>query len=122
MNRSAVIPSLFASDLPETLCFYVEQLGFIQTGEYRENDEPATWAEVSLGEARIWFFGCPLDEHPTPVFSGLVYVFVPDVDELAARLRGKLKFEWGPETQAYGLRELGIRDPNGYYLVFAADG
>ena len=25
----------------------------------------------------------------------------------------------GPETQDYGLCELGVRDVNGYYLVFA---
>ncbi len=32
-----------------------------------------------------------------------------------------MPFEWGPETQHYGLRELGIKDLNGYYLVFATD-
>ena len=48
-------------------------------------------------------------------------MFVDDVDAMAARLQGRVTFEWGPETQDYGLRELGIRDDNGYYLVFARD-
>ena len=39
----------------------------------------------------------------------------------SARLKGHVPFEWGPETQPYGLRELGIKDLNGYYLVFATD-
>ena len=121
LKRSALTPSLYASDLEATVRHYVEVLGFVQTGEYREGDGPATWAEVVLGEARIWFFGCALDDHPAPVFSGLVYIFVADVDAVASRLAGKLAFEWGPQTQPYGLRELGIRDPNGYYLVFATD-
>jgi hypothetical protein len=51
----------------------------------------------------------------------LIYVFVDDVDALAKQLEGQAHFEWGPETQPYGLRELGIKDLNGYYLVFAKD-
>ncbi len=55
------------------------------------------------------------------MFSGLIYVFVDDVDAVAKHLEGQVPFEWGPETQEYGLREFGIRDVNGYYLVFARD-
>ena len=62
-----------------------------------------------------------LTHHPKPVLSGLIYVFVDDVDSTAAHLDGKVPFDWGPETQDYGLRELGIHDLNGYYLVFAQD-
>ena len=44
-----------------------------------------------------------------------------DVDALAQRLASSVSFEWGPETQDYGLREVAIKDLNGYYLVFARD-
>lgn len=120
-SRAPVTPSLFTPDLDAAVRFYVDVLGFGKTGEYLDEDGVAIWAELSLGSARIWFFGTPLDGRPEPVFSGLVYVFVPDVDALANRLAGRLPFEWGPESQPYGLRELGLRDLNGYYLVFAAD-
>ena len=121
MPRAPVTPSLFAPDLTETVRYYVETLGFQQTGSYREDDGRETWAEVALAESRIWFFRYALDDLPRPVFSGLIYVFVDDVDALAARLGGQVRVRWGPETQHYGLRELGIEDPNGYLLVFARD-
>ncbi len=121
MQRAALIPSLYAPSLAEAVAFYVDTLGFRQTGSYREDDDTEIWAEVALGEARVWFFANALDAHPQPSFSGLIYVFVEDVDALSARLAGKLAFEWGPETQGYGLRELGIKDINGYCLVFAQD-
>ena len=120
MKRSPVIPSLFAPDIMATVSFYVDVLGFQKTGSYQD-EGTEIWAEVSLGESRIWFFSIALEHHPTPSFSGLIYVFVDDVDSVATQLEGKVQFEWGPETQFYGIRELGIRDVNGYYLVFAND-
>lgn len=121
MKRAPVIPSLFAPDLLQTVRFYVDSLGFRQTGSYKEEDGSEVWAEVALGESRIWFFSNALDKQPGPTFSGLIYVFVDDVDAVAKRLKNQVQFEWGPETQEYGLRELGIHDINGYYLVFAQD-
>jgi hypothetical protein len=26
--------------------------------------------------------------------------------------------EWGPEVREWGMRELGLRDPNGYFVTF----
>jgi len=120
MKRSPVTPSLFAPDLSATLRFYTDVLGFEQTGAYEEDGE-TFWAEVARGEAHIWFFANALDDLPHPTFSGLIYVFVDDVDVLATKLEGRVSIDWGPETQPYGLRELGIKDLNGYYLVFAKD-
>ena len=120
MQRSPVTPSLYVPDLDAALHFYEQVLGFRRTGAYAEDGE-TYWAEVARGEARIWFFANPLEGLPQPTFSGLIYIFVDDVDALAKQLEGQVGFEWGPETQAYGLRELGIKDLNGYYLVFARD-
>ena len=121
MKRASVTPSLFAPDLPATVRFYVESLGFEQTGSYTNEKELETWAEVSLGDSRLWFFANSLEKQPGPAFSGMIYVFVEDVDAVAARLKGQVPFEWGPDVQDYGLRELGIRDIDGYYIVFARD-
>jgi uncharacterized glyoxalase superfamily protein PhnB len=48
-----------------------------------------------------------------------VYVYVDDVDALHAELveRGADLLH-GPVEQAYGLRELRVRDPHGYVLAF----
>ncbi len=29
--------------------------------------------------------------------------------------------EWGPEVRDWGSRELGLRDPNGYFLTFTEE-
>ncbi len=121
MTRAPVIPSLFAPDLKAAVRFYVETLSFRQTGSYEDADGSEIWAEVTLAEARIWLFAGALPGRPQPAFSGLIYLFVDDVDRLAEQLAGRISLEWGPETQEYGLRELGVKDLNGYYLVFAQD-
>ncbi|NQV79710.1 MAG: VOC family protein [Alphaproteobacteria bacterium] len=120
MTRAPVTPSLYVPDLAAALRYYTDTLGFAETAAFEE-DGQTFWAEVSLGPSRLWFFATPLDGHPKPSFSRLIYVFIDDVDAVAARLKGHVPFEWGPETQPYGLRELGIKDLNGYYLVFAKD-
>jgi len=121
MPRAPVTPSLYAPDLPGTVRFYVETLGFAQTGTY-DLDGKEIWAEVSLGPSHLWFFCNAITGHEKPVFSGLTYVFVDDVDAMAGRLKAAdVRIEWGPETQEYGLREVACKDPNGYYLVFAKD-
>ena len=121
MKRSPVTPSLYAPDISKTVEFYINKLAFEQTASYTDDNGAEIWTEVALDESRLWFFANPLSQQPGPAFSGLIYLFVPDVDLVSARLSTKVSVEWGPKTQDYGLRELGIRDINGYYIVFAHD-
>ncbi len=43
MYRAPVTPSLFAPRLSETVRFYVETLGFRQTGTYEEDNGSEIW-------------------------------------------------------------------------------
>ncbi|MEO1135157.1 MAG: VOC family protein [Pseudomonadota bacterium] len=119
-----VVPSLFAPDLNGTLAFFVDVLGFDQTGIYPDTDNPI-WAEVTFRASgrgsKIWFFSQPIADRPAPAMSGVIYIFVDDVDAFCQSLADKVSFRWGPETMDYGLREVGIEDPNGYLLAFAQD-
>ena len=116
--------SLQVPDVAAAVRFYVEVLAFEQTGSWADGGEPI-WAEVSRpgpnGVARIWFFSHPLPGMPKATFSGVIYLFVGDVQTEADRLRGTVPFRWGPELMPYGLRELGIEDLNGYLVCFAED-
>lgn len=124
MERSPLTPSLYVPDVAAAVMFYADVLGFTQTGVWEEHETPL-WAEVSRegpkGTARIWFFCGQIESRPGPALSGLLYLFVDSVDAEAARQQGKVKVLWGPENQEYGLRELGVEDPNGYILCFAED-
>jgi hypothetical protein len=54
-----------------------------------------------------------------PSFTGALYIFPDSVDRIAEELRGKVPFVWGPDDREYDIRELAIRDPDGYMLIFA---
>jgi catechol 2,3-dioxygenase-like lactoylglutathione lyase family enzyme len=114
---STVVPALLAKDLDETLAFYAK-LGFAVTG--RSPADAPRWAEVARDEVRLQFHLDPPHGTPAePVMSGTLYLRPDSVEELAAELRDTVPFAWGPEVMPYGMRELAVQDPNGYYLAFA---
>jgi catechol 2,3-dioxygenase-like lactoylglutathione lyase family enzyme len=114
-----VVPSLLARDLPKTVEFYRTVLGFRLTGEQAGPDGP-TWVELSRDGVALMFYADPPHGTPTePIMSGTLYFHPDDVVALADEWRGKVAFEWGPEVMDYGMREFGIRDPNGYWLAFS---
>jgi catechol 2,3-dioxygenase-like lactoylglutathione lyase family enzyme len=116
-----VVPALLVRDLAKTLEFYTF-LGFRTTSAV----EPGSvWAEARRDSVVIQFHTEPPEgTPPTPIFSGTIYFYPDDVLALAEEFRDKVEFAWGPEVMEYGMREFGIRDPDGYYLAFTepADG
>lgn len=124
MERSALIPSLQVKDVAATVAFYEKVLGFTRTGRWTKEGSLA-WAEVTRagpeGAARLWFFSQAIASRPGPALSGVIYLFVDDVDNEARRIGDRARVAWGPENQPYGLRELAIEDPNGYLICLARD-
>jgi uncharacterized glyoxalase superfamily protein PhnB len=60
------------------------------------------------------------DDHPAkPIVTGSLYINVEDVDALGDELRGRgVAVDFGPTDQPHGMREIGLTDPNGYFLLF----
>lgn len=114
-----VLPCLLASDMRATLEFYLERLGFVQTGYYPIESDPIRTEVRRDGVAIILITEVVHSPGETPAFTGMLYIFPESVDRLADELRGKVPFAWGPEDTEFGTREFAIRDPNGYLLVFA---
>jgi len=51
-----------------------------------------------------------------------IYIYVREIDELCNELKSRgADCIYGPEDQAYGMREFTIRDINGYKLCFGQD-
>jgi catechol 2,3-dioxygenase-like lactoylglutathione lyase family enzyme len=114
-----VLPCLLVADMRKTLDFYVDVLGFYQTGYYPIESDPIR-TEVRRDDVALIFYTESvhgLGDRPSQ--SGLLYFFPESVDKLAAELSGKVPFLWGPEETELGVREFAIRDPNGYVLAFA---
>jgi catechol 2,3-dioxygenase-like lactoylglutathione lyase family enzyme len=114
-----VLPCFLVADMRRSLDFYVETLGFTQTGYYPIESEPIR-TEVRRDEVAIVLFTEAVRVHDRePTFTGGLYLFPHDLQGVAAELNGRVPFIWGLEESEYGYREFAIRDPDGYTLVFA---
>lgn len=118
---------LEVDDVRATADFYVDRLGFEVTNTLEEPDGDWAWANVRRGAVAFMFTErhTHADDpdadhtHPEePVLTGSLYVNVDDVDALAAELTGKVVLDFGPADQPHGMREIGVTDPNGYFILF----
>lgn len=129
-QRGPIIASLYTPDMQASERFYIEALGFVRTGQWIE-DGTLKWMElkhptlasrpIPAAPLTLWFFANPLKGQDRLAFSGLLYFMVADVSAYAQTLSDAVAIDWGPEVMPYGLLELGLRDNNGYRLVFAQE-
>ena len=117
-----VLPCLLVADMRATLDFYINVLGFTQTGYYPIASAPIRTEVRRDGVAIVLFREGRHVADQAPAFSGVLYIFPESVDKLAEELSGKVPFAWGPEDTEFGVREFAVRDPSGYLLVFAEPG
>jgi len=102
-------------DVRATVDWYVA-IGF-RVLNTAEDDGEMDWAEVGLGTGRVMFSagGGPGSPHRREVD---LYVHTEDVDGLAGRLAGIAEVVEAPHDTFYGMRELIIRDVNGFWITF----
>jgi catechol 2,3-dioxygenase-like lactoylglutathione lyase family enzyme len=110
-NCAYLHPVLSVSDLPASIAFYTDQLGF-RTG-FTAGD-PIQIAGMNLG------FGSLHLQPGTPSPAGAaVYLVVDDVDALYEHQRSKgVAIASAPSDRPWGLREYRVQDPDGYTLTF----
>ncbi|MEM7705839.1 MAG: VOC family protein [Pseudomonadota bacterium] len=121
MKIQASAPHFFVKDIHTSVRFYVDVLGF---------DEPRLWGEppsfampsrngftVMLKEAK------PENVQPNGTIDCWdAYFWCDDIDEFWETIKESVNAVHGPEDRPYyGMREIAIRDPDGYMLVFAHD-
>ena len=112
MNLVDAATVLVVEDVGRSLDYYRDKLGF--DGRPYDKD-PAIYGYASRGRCNIHLAqGRP---HPNGFFD--VYVYVDDVDALydELRVRGADVLN-APVATDYGLREIRVRDPDGYVLAF----
>jgi len=133
---------LTCSDMHKSLRFYRDQCGFTMKESWPTEQEPQ-WANLVLHGQSVMLGVAPPEEALEGMCGGdakavaywrdalralernqrgvgvNLYVQVPDIDAYAATLRDRgVAFEGEPKTQFYGIRELGLDDPDGYRLTF----
>jgi uncharacterized glyoxalase superfamily protein PhnB len=115
MKLQALTPMLRTWDLPRSIAFYTEVLGF----ECERASEEWGWASLRRDAAAIML--ARPDAHAgdtAPAFTGSLYLKTDDVDALWARLRDRVRVCYPIESFDYGMREFAIYDNNGYVLQF----
>jgi len=124
-------PLIQVYDMPEAVRFYCDRVGFELVSRSDERDTPEGrtfhWVWLRLGGADL-MLNTAYDEGERPPLrdpereaahrdTGLFFD-CPDVDGAAAELRAAGVAVDGPKTAPYGMRQLFIRDPDGYMLCF----
>ena len=126
-------PLIQVYDMARSVGFYRDVLGFEMVDSSEEVDTPEGrtfhWCWLQLGDVHLMLntaydAGERPDEPDPARIEGHrdigLFFDCPDPDAAAAHLRAHgLEIE-GPDTAPYGMRQLWLRDPDGYVLCFQA--
>lgn len=122
--RSAV-PTFLVADIAATARWYVNDLGFTLAGQFPAQ-EPYVFASLQRDNAELMLLN--LADYQKPDLSarrpaGLwdAYFRMSGVAALYETLKDKPFVTMSLTRRPYGDVEFGVRDPNGYLLVFGGD-
>jgi glyoxylase I family protein len=119
-------PLLEVFDMPTSLAFYRDKVGFRITGDSGQGDESG-WVMLELGDSTIMLNKAYDDgerpEAPDPARAAAhrdtcIYFGCPDPDAAYEYLKGQGVILDSPANAPYGMRQLYLRDPDGYNLCF----
>lgn len=132
-----ITANLMVTDMRQSLEFYCGLLGFTlsmgvnsdhQTFSDGELRDDLIFAMITHGSEDLMLQRRDSLVEDVPVFASdaipggtfTLYMRGEPADAMAARLPDSVEIIKGPETTWYGMRELYIRDPDGYVLCFGA--
>jgi len=119
-------PLLEVFDMPTSLKFYRDKLGFKVTEDSGQGDESG-WVLLELGDANIMLNTAyddgarPASENPARVAAHhdtTIYFGCPDVDAAYEHLQKQGIKSAPPEIAPYGQKQLYFTDPDNYNLCF----
>ena len=117
-----IAPVFFTMDIPATLAYYRDKLGFECLGTWQD---PPVYAIVARNQHAI-HFRCapPPTANPDKYEDELLdaYVFVADADALYAEFAARnVEFTRGLANMPWHSREFVVRDCDGRLLAFGSD-
>jgi MerR family transcriptional regulator, thiopeptide resistance regulator len=126
VTSTAVIPILVYEDIEAAHDFLVGTFGLTSGGLHRDANGTVVHGEVRNGDAPIWMHRVTAEaEMDSPRHAAMSHgglsVRIPDVDAHYARAKAAgAQIEREPSDQDYGLREYGVRDPEGHRWWFSS--
>jgi uncharacterized glyoxalase superfamily protein PhnB len=110
-----VTPMIRVADLRATLEWYT-LVGFVVVSTH-EDDGEIDWVQLAFGDGRVMFNGggklVPEDRRDVDL-----YIHTEGVDELFERVKDKVEVREPPHDTFYGMREIIVRDPSGFWVTF----
>jgi predicted GNAT superfamily acetyltransferase/catechol 2,3-dioxygenase-like lactoylglutathione lyase family enzyme len=121
----AAAPQLVTADLPRSLAFFVERLGFAVAFAY---GTPAFYAQVVRGGARLNLrhadrmpFDAAMCRRDSLLAATIAVASAADLARLAAAMQAAgVEFHQHPTPQPWGATDFVVIDPDGNLLHFAA--
>ena len=130
LDLRGVTPLIQVYDMPTSIRFYRDSLGFevVNTSPARGGEDRFHWVMLRLGGAELMLNTAYEfdEERPVPPDGSrnaahqdtCLYFACPDVDAAYRDLRQKGIQMKPPTVAPYGMKQLHLRDPDGYCLCF----
>lgn len=111
MKLEKSITILYSIDIPRSLAYYTEKLGFEQKWEW---DSPPTFGGVAKDDVEIFF--CERNQgHP----GTWLCIVLDNVDEYYESIKEKgANIIALPESKEWNMREMLVQDPDGHIIRF----
>jgi catechol 2,3-dioxygenase-like lactoylglutathione lyase family enzyme len=117
-----IAPQFFTTDIPRTLAYYKDKLGFECVGTWQD---PPVYAIVARDEHAIHFrCAAPPTANPDKYADELLdaYFLIDDADAFYSELAPKgVVFTRGPAKMPWGSREFVVKDCDGRLLAFGSN-
>jgi uncharacterized glyoxalase superfamily protein PhnB len=114
--QKKVVPMFHVPDVRKTVDWYRE-IGFEVTVTYDDNRGGLSFAILSFGAGEVMFSsGGRLSSHHRREVD--LYAYTEDVDNLYDRIKDRVEMVEGPHNMFYGMREIIVRDINGFWITF----
>lgn len=117
-----IVPLFFTTNIPATLAYYKDKLGFECLGTWQD---PPVYAIVARDMQAIHFRCAPPptanpDKYPEELLDA--YLFIDDADALYGEYAGKgVEFTRGLANTPWHSREFVVKDCDGRLLAFGAN-
>jgi catechol 2,3-dioxygenase-like lactoylglutathione lyase family enzyme len=111
-----VVPMFHVPDVRRTVDWY-RDLGFDVTVTYDDGADGLSFAMVRFGAGEVMFnSGGRLSAHHRREVD--LYAYIDDVDHFYGRIKDRVEIVEGPHNMFYGMREVIVRDLNGFWITF----
>ena len=119
-----ITPVLFVKEVEKSLPFWVDRIGFEKTVEVPGENGLAFAILVHDGaDLMLQSLASVLQDEPKfapkgPAGGASLFLEVADFEDILKRLEG-YPIEMPERITNYGMREVGVRDPDGHIALFA---